>query len=97
MVESRQILAIRQKYEALAPLLTEPARRRWAACEAVALGRGGISLVARATGLSRPMIRRGIAELTALQDGVSPTEQHEPRQRRPGGGRHRLTTTDPTL
>ncbi len=97
MEESRQIVAIRQKYEALAPLLTEPARRRWAACEAVALGRGGISLVARATGLSRPMIRRGIAELTALPDRAAPTEEGESRQRRPGAGRHRLTATDPTL
>ena len=34
---------VRQKYEALAPLLHEKTQRRWAACEARALGRGGIS------------------------------------------------------
>jgi hypothetical protein len=53
------ISTVRQKYEALAPLLHEKARRCWAASEALALGRGGISLVATATELSRPTIRRG--------------------------------------
>lgn len=97
MADSRQMAMIRQKYEALAPLLDERARRRWAACEAVALGRGGISLVARATGLSRPLIRRGIAELTTPEGPMPPSEAADDRLRRPGGGRHRLTASDPTL
>jgi Rhodopirellula transposase DDE domain len=61
------------------------------------LGRGGICLVAAATGLSRPTIRRGIAELQAGDH--SPDEAHPdpPRVRRPGGGRHPISTTDPTL
>ena len=59
---------VRQKYEALAPLLHEKARRCWAASEALSLGRGGITLVAAATNLSRPMIRRGIAEIFAKCD-----------------------------
>jgi Rhodopirellula transposase DDE domain len=91
------VSSARQKYEALAPLLHEKARRWWAASEALALGRGGISLVAAATNLSRPMIRRGIAELQAGDH--SPDEAHPdpPRIRRPGGGRHSISTTDPTL
>src|SRR3954447_22897853 len=65
MATSATLATVRQKYEALAPLLHEKAQRRWAACEARALGRGGIALVAAATGLSRPTIRRGLAEIDA--------------------------------
>src|SRR5512135_2178101 len=65
MATSALLATVRQKYEALAPLLHETAQRRWAACEARALGRGGISLVAAATGLSRPTIHRGFAELNS--------------------------------
>ena len=64
---------------------------------ALSLGYGGISLVATATELSRPTIRRGIAELQSgdlqREDARSP----EPRIRRVGGGRHSLVETDPRL
>ena len=87
------ISSVRQKYEALAPLLHEKARRCWAAAEASSLGRGGISLVAAATGLSRPTIRRGMTELQAGDyDTADPA-----RIRQPGGGRHAIATTDATL
>ena len=45
---------------ALEPVLGERARRLWAAAEARAIGRGGISRVAEATGLSRITIRAGM-------------------------------------
>jgi Rhodopirellula transposase DDE domain len=94
MTKTGQMASVRQKYEAMAPLLHEKARRRWAACEAVALGHGGISLVAAATGLSRPAIRRGITELT---DHSGDATDHSGRIRRPGGGRPCLTATDRVL
>jgi hypothetical protein len=97
MADSQQIAIIRQKYESLAPLLHERARRRWAACEAVALGRGGVSMVANATGLSRPLIRRGIAELATAAGQEPAANESDAHIRRPGGGRHRLTVTDATL
>ena len=54
-------------------------------------GRGGITATARATGISVPTIRKGIAELQA-------GERLEPgRVRRPGGGRKPLTEVDRTL
>src|SRR4051795_3037350 len=97
MATSATLATVRQKYEALAPLLHEKAQRRWAACEARALGRGGISLVAAATGISRPTIRRGLAELlTGPTSGDDPDRPHA-RLRRTGGGRHRLTAIDPSL
>src|SRR5512135_1239845 len=89
MAESATFHSIRQKYEVLASLLHEKAQRHWAACEARALGRGGISLVAAATGISRPTIRRGLAELhTGPAGGDDPDPQHV-RIRRPGGDRQR--------
>ncbi len=97
MADSAMISNVRQKYEALAPLLHEKARRCWAASEALSLGRGGISLVAAATDLSRPMIRRGIAELQAGDHGLGDDHPGPTRIRRPGGGRHSISATDRTL
>jgi hypothetical protein len=83
--------ALRNKYTALAPVLTERSRRLWAATEARALGRGGIERVKEATGLARSTIERGIWEIES--DNTLGSE----RARRPGGGRKRATEKDTTL
>ena len=85
------IALYRAKYKALAPALTERARRLWAATEARAAGRGGIAVVARATGIGYSTIQRGLQELAA-PSGLVPS-----RSRRPGGGRKRTLEKDPTL
>jgi hypothetical protein len=82
---------IKRRFELLARHLDERTRRLLAASEAMALGRGGASTVARATGVSRRAIGEGIKELT---DGPPVGAV---RMRRPGGGRKRTTDTDPTL
>ena len=97
MATPAAITSVRQKYEALAPLLHEKAQRRWAACEALALGRGGISLVSAATGLSRPTIRRGLAELNTSRGDAQEIVRDRSRIRRPGAGRPRLTASDRSL
>jgi hypothetical protein len=97
MATSATLATVRQKYEALAPLLHEKAQRRWAACEARALGRGGISLVSTATGLSRPTIRRGLAELNTGPSASEEDAREHARIRRTGGGRPRLTVGDRSL
>jgi hypothetical protein len=51
--------AIRSRFAALAPFLDERTRRLWAAVEARVIGRGGITRVAEATGLSQSTIRAG--------------------------------------
>lgn len=71
---------LRTKYQALAPVLNERTRRLWAA-EAEAVGRGGVAMVARATGMSRARVARGIEELRS-EDRLEPG-----RTRRAGGGR----------
>jgi Rhodopirellula transposase DDE domain len=85
---------IERKYRALLPELDERRRRQWAAAEARELGWGGVSLVARATGLSRPTITAGLRELE--QPPTQRTVQAI-RVRRPGGGRRPLTEADPGL
>jgi hypothetical protein len=87
---------VRQKFEQLRPAMTERVRRQWAASEALALPRGGIALVARATGLSRNTIRVGIRELRG-EPPSRPEADPSPRSRRPGGGRHCVEVDDPTL
>ena len=83
---------LRDKFRALQPLLDERTRRLWAAVEARALGRGGLSAVARATGMSRTTVRAGLRELA--DDGtVAPSAG----VRRPGGGRKALADRDPDL
>ena len=82
---------LQSKYESLAPVLTERSRRLWAATEALALGRGGVALVARATGMARSTISRGIQELKSGEP-IPPD-----RTRRPGGGRKRAIDKDIAL
>jgi hypothetical protein len=64
--------AIAAKFAILSPLLHERARRVWAAVEACAIGRGGISQVAEATRLSRATIRAGVQELAHAVPATSP-------------------------
>ena len=64
---------IQEKYQLMAPSLTERTKRIWCAVEARQLGRGGITLVQHATGVSMPTIRRGIAELEQPHK-LSPTQ-----------------------
>jgi hypothetical protein len=97
MAQSSIIAGIREKYQALSPLLHEKARRCWAASEALSLGYGGISLVATATRLSRPTIRRGIVEIRAGDLGRDDPDPAGLRIRRAGGGRPPLAESDPRL
>lgn len=86
-----ELVAIRQRYEVLRGVLDERSRRLLVAAESLALGRGGISAVSRATGVSRQVIARGRQELS------EPPVRPPGRIRRPGGGRKRAVTQDPTL
>ena len=82
---------ISRKYSMLKDELNERQRRLWAASEALSLGYGGISQVARATGISRPTITLGIKE---LQSGEHLSEG---RVRREGGGRKKSIEQQPEL
>ena len=77
--------AVRQRFAKLKTTWNERQRRLWAAAEAKSVGYGGVSLVHRATGISRRAIHVGLKELTAV--GLFPLQ----RVRRPGAGRWKLT------
>ena len=87
--------AIREKLQWLGPLFDERTRRLWAAAEARVMGHSGISVVARATGLSRTTIHQGIKDLTELHETEG--SEKERRIRAAGGGRKPLEAVDPTL
>ena len=83
---------VRKKFERLSGVLDERGRRIWASVEAEALGYGGQSIVAKATGLSRTTLHHEVSKqalgLTASDPG---------RIRKAGGGRKKLTAPHPEL
>ena len=91
MQDAITISVIHQNYQAMLLDLDERGTRRWAAAEAIAIGWGGVTAVAAATGISDRTIRNGIAELK------SSTPLSPGRQRRPGGGRKSRETEQPGL
>ena len=94
---------IQGKYRALAERLDEATLRLWAAVEARALGRGGVSMVAKAIGMSRTTIYAGLEELEAPQVRPASTPSSsgdsagKRRIRAKGGGRKKLSDKDATL
>ena len=97
MMLSKEIeKTIHQKYNQLAPYFNEASLRVWAASEALSWGHGGITTVARATGMSRTTIHVGIDELEQSQASATSLSGCS-RIRRPGGGRKRLSKTDTNL
>jgi Rhodopirellula transposase DDE domain len=92
---------IKDKYRALAGRLDEATLRLWAAVEARALGRGGVSTVAKVTSLSRTTIYSGLKDLgspplaSAAPAAVGVASKR--RIRAAGGGRRKLTDKDPML
>jgi len=79
-----------KRYAQLGPHLNERQRRLVAAADAQLLGRGGISQVSAASGLSRTTIHKGLRE---LQGGLEPAE----RVREAGGGRKQIKDQQPAV
>jgi hypothetical protein len=78
-----------EKYESIAPLLDERQRRVWLGIEARALGRGGVSTVARATGASRTTVTAAVTELAGGEE-----DSAVGRVRRSGAGRPPVSERD---
>jgi hypothetical protein len=95
MHDTARVREIKTRYRALAPLMDERMRRQWAATEAQTYGWGGVSAVNAVTGMSRNTIRKGMAETAERKR--RPKAVVSARLRKPGGGRKRLTESDPEL
>lgn len=95
---------IGQRWEVMVDALDERQRRLLVGVEAKVLGRGGISAVALATGVSRTTIMAGISEietmksvdLAALATNQLPTPKTT-GARQAGGGRKKIEVKDETL
>ena len=85
--------AIKEKYELLSGILDERGRRIWAAVEARCHPHGGITLVSKATGLSRTTIHAGRRDLAKGKSVSRPAGWI----RQPGGGRKPLTYHAPDI
>jgi hypothetical protein len=100
---------IRRKFESLSSVMDERLCRLWAAAEARAIGRGGVSRVSGATGLAPSTITAGLHDLQLLDAtplGSEPDHRPETRPlsgretdriRLPGGGRKLTEVKDPRI
>ena len=93
MSHEAMIARMRETFVVLEAVLEERGRRLWAVTEAKALGHGGHTIVAKATGLSRRPLYQG---LRALEPRAGEPQEPSQRVRRPGGGRQLLTSHEPT-
>jgi hypothetical protein len=87
-------VAVSSRFKHVEHLLDERTRRVLAAAEAKVAGRGGIEAVARATGVARRTVQRGLRELAGRASAEGPEQG---RIRRPGAGRKRADAKDPEL
>ena len=84
------------RFRSLSAFLDERMRRLVTAAESPTIGSGGVSVVARATGLLRRAITEGMKELSQPKGSqAAPAAQF--RIRRKGAGRKRAVDKDPGL
>jgi transposase len=84
---------LKEKLEKITPYFNERQWRIVCAAEAEYLGRGGKSLVCKATGMSRPTLNHGLRELSGQLESTCDMK----RIRREGAGRKQITTEHPDL
>jgi DNA-binding phage protein len=80
LVAVADIAAIAARFDALKTVLDERSRRLLAAAESQAVGKGGISIVSKATGISRPVIRQGLTDLKEPDRAISWTRAQRGRR-----------------
>jgi hypothetical protein len=85
------IKIFKKKFNLVKPFLNEKTLRIWAATESKIFGYGGVTLLHKVTGLARTTIALGLEDLKSKKK--LPIEQ----LRRSGGGRKKITETDPML
>jgi hypothetical protein len=88
--------SVKVRFKRMSGSLNERGRRLFAATEALAIGWGGVAIVARATGIAPSTIGAGKVEVRAQEESGGPGLPSS-RSRRAGGGRKKLTDNDPTL
>lgn len=92
----KTLLLIKEKFDGISAYLNERATRIWCATEVnnynKIFGSGGVTVVHRATGVSRPTIYSGLLELPKRKNNLDIN-----RIRKVGGGRKKITKKYPDL
>lgn len=87
--------SLKQKYKNLLPFLNEKETRLVLAADAKSMGRGGLSLVAKTSGVSRVTLNAGLRDLeTVPSSGIKPLKK---KSRKQGGGRKKEIVKDEQL
>lgn len=81
-----------KRIQTVVPLLNENQKRKYLAAEAESLGRGGITQISQALGVSRNTIAAGIKEI-----GEAEQQTSSDRVRKEGGGRKSIEETQPGI
>ncbi|MGL5973552.1 MAG: ISAzo13 family transposase [Oscillospiraceae bacterium] len=79
------------------PLLDERLKRQFLANEAISYGYGGVSVVSRLSGVSRPTIIAGIKEIKRTQEEFNKTQVVVEKTRKSGGGRKYIEEKYPEI
>ena len=82
------------KIQMMLPVLNEKQKRLYLASEALAIGRGGIAQVSRASGIARSVIAAGIKD---IRTGDAEVLSVDAPIRRNGAGRKPITETQPGI
>lgn len=92
-------VTLKKNFNALKHTLDEQSLRLWSATEAKELGHGGIKVLATITGLSEKTIKRGMDEISkkGKKKKLDVKDSGEKRIRNVGGGRKKITETDPKI
>ena len=85
----KHIQNVKTKYQQLLFYLNEKSKRLWAATEANSIGRGGINIIHKATGIDFKTIRKGVKELAS--------DKRDDRIRKVGGGRKKIRDTQSSI
>jgi hypothetical protein len=85
--------ALKMRIDTMLPTLNEFQRRRFLSVEAKAIGRGGITLVSRLSGVSRQTLTEGVKQLGAPESELP----KQGRSRKPGGGRKSVWEEPPEI
>ncbi len=88
-------VTLKIRYDNISPHLDEKARRIWLGNEALTIGRGGISFVAKETNVSRNTVKKGVEEIKNTTQKIITGENNRIRSK--GGGRKNLVQIDKTL
>ena len=87
-------IKLKEKYDFILPILNEKQRRMLLVADAKCLGRGGITIVSKASGVTRATIHNGLNE---INKPIADVNINNDRIRKAGAGRKSIATQYPAI